>query len=249
MENIQGLKKSILSMTSTTNEFKLEAYNSDRGLIRSFRLKNAVIPRSFYQINSTNNKLDIVLNLSPDTPYTITIPAGSYTQTNFLTTLKSVLDTATSEVWTVGVDPSTLKLSISVAGTTFQIIGTSTCLGIIGYTEDLTVNSSKVGSYPINLSPIQTVYLASRDVALNGNNVILNNEVNTNILAVIPLTSANFEYSVFVNPSDLTIPGTFNLNSQITFSFVDYLQNPIDFNTIPVNFSLEIFYEGTNTRQ
>lgn len=91
--------------------------------IHSVKLKSAMIPLTFYNIDTHNNKLYLVEQANPSTTITCTISPGNYTSTTILTALKSALELEGEDTYTVTFDSTTNKLTI--AGTDFKLVSGS----------------------------------------------------------------------------------------------------------------------------
>ena len=116
------------------------------------RLENFVLPISFFAVNSNNNSL--VFN---GTTYKLT--QGNYNAVTMQTLLQSLLGI------TVSYDSATNKFTFQ-SSTTFTVSYTSTCFRLLGFTEDVSHTSTKVGNIYsltsdviVNLSGTSVIYI------------------------------------------------------------------------------------------
>lgn len=150
-----------------------------------------------YGINSNNNTLVFRENSDDVTSFTITIPEGNYTSTTFPTALKTAMDAAGANTYTVTYSSTTGKLNITTTiPDTFKLVSGS-LLNYIGYeaTSFLTAHSAL---FPLNLSGSSYV-----DVCLG----LLNRNMKTGInygrvFARIPLNVGFGSLISYVNYSD-----------------------------------------------
>lgn len=83
------------------------------------QLLNVRIPNTFYNVNSYNNQITFIDNLS--VTHTITIPNGSYNINNLLTAIQTALNAASALVFTLTYNSTTFKLTISTTDN-FQLL-------------------------------------------------------------------------------------------------------------------------------
>lgn len=76
------------------------------------KIIEAVIPCTYYVVNSTNNTFVINNNTNPST-YNITVPPGTYTATSLSSTIKDLITTIAGGVWTVNFNPTNGKYTFS----------------------------------------------------------------------------------------------------------------------------------------
>ena len=80
----------------------------------------AEIPLSYYVFSASRDNTTLEFTLS-GTPYTAVIPDGNYTADQMAAALKLAMDTASGGDFTVTIDPSSMKLNISIFSTAFTI--------------------------------------------------------------------------------------------------------------------------------
>jgi len=96
-----------------------------RGRKMRYRVQNFIFPLSFYLVDDNNNSLVI-----DSTTYTLT--NGNYTAS----TLRDLLDGILPETYTVTYSTTTNKYTFSNTSGDFTISSASTCLILLGFTED-----------------------------------------------------------------------------------------------------------------
>lgn len=78
------------------------------------KVMSAIIPFTYYVINTTNNT--ILLNSLP-----VDVPPGTYTGQQLAATLKTIFEDATSATWTIGFNSQTLKFTFEWSSTFWNI--------------------------------------------------------------------------------------------------------------------------------
>lgn len=94
-----------------------------------FSIPYAVVPNSFYVINMTNCRLDI-LQSSITTTYMF--PMGNYTASTFITQFKALLPTT----FNITLGQNNNQFTITHTTTAFTILGTSTIDSVMGFSGD-----------------------------------------------------------------------------------------------------------------
>lgn len=86
--------------------------------IKTMCLEYFTMPNGIYNITAalTNDLLYVTQGGS----YVITIPDGAYDTSTLISTLTSLLDTATGNTWTITLSPITLKLTFTATGPAFS---------------------------------------------------------------------------------------------------------------------------------
>lgn len=127
-------------------------------------IKKVVIPFSYYVFNSNNN--NFVINEGGG-DLTVTITPGNYTLSQFETALKTALDAAGGDTYTVSVDTSTYKVTISSTGT-FELVFTSGASAYkqLGFLQlgTYTTAASHTSPYAINLNGPSMIYIKSKEL-------------------------------------------------------------------------------------
>jgi hypothetical protein len=106
-----------------------------------------------YGVNSNNNTLQFRENSDDVTTYTVTITPGNYGSADFVAALKSAMDAAASNTYTVSYSSTTGKLAITVIlPDTFKLVGGSMLTNVMGYEPMTSFTAVKSGDYPINIA-------------------------------------------------------------------------------------------------
>lgn len=154
-----------------------------RDKLISLKVDTFVFPVSFTQVNSTNNTLFYM-------GVEFTIPEGNYNANTLLTTVQDLIQTEDADL-TIIYDNTTLKYTFINASDEFSIDKESTCLSLLGFTENTDHDSAGqtlTSQYPINLSgSANTLYL---DIAnLSTDNINTLSDQRTSILTSIPVST------------------------------------------------------------
>jgi hypothetical protein len=151
------VKKSILidsvsvNATSTNNyvvNFGSDIYPEVFKNVIGFRLVKATVPHSLYNVDITNNQLEVTYN---GAVVTINITPGHYTFKEIANVLKGKLRTQADLSFNVLPDQSTFYYTIS-ANDIFSITFTDGSKKLLGFSEDLNGSST----YTSNKHPDQT---------------------------------------------------------------------------------------------
>jgi len=155
-------------------------------------LMNAVIPYSFYNINSTNKVLNLTVN---GNPYTITLPQANYNINTLIAEIQlqiALFNVVNDRLLTLTYSNKTNKIIFNHSLTTFSILGTSTCLEVLGF--ESTTNAVNISGTIHELTSLNGINLfLIRQIYFSCDNFILNNINSTNpndasILASINVT-------------------------------------------------------------
>ena len=193
-----------VSGDSTDFTCTISEYNLAPGTTISVGVHSVNFLNLQYPVNSTNNMIifqenSVVSNL------TATIAVGNYTYTEFVTAVKSALDNAGANTYTVTFNLNTSTISITtVLPDTFKIISINNKLTGMDVTSAFA--SSATGLYPINLSGNEFVDLQL--LGFSSENLTSNVYNSNGIAARIPLISGFgdlVEYNAFFPDSSMTI--------------------------------------------
>lgn len=192
---------------------------------------HCIIPYSYYNINTTNNILNIVLlnsnnNSMPlNTTINITLSPGNYNALNLLTELEKQLPT-----FKITYNPITNKYIFMHNDYDFIFLGpsetaiNSTCLSIIGFSnkDHTSMNKILTSDSQVNLIPVQCICIQS---SLNCGNYLGQNVNNHNILVSMPVLVQPFGVINYRNKTGYKINlNTCNL-SYITLKLIDQKGN------------------------
>jgi hypothetical protein len=173
-------------------------------------LKHAIIPYSWYNINSNNNTLIIIAN---NTTYNFTIEEGNYTAI----TLASYLTTLISQqinTFECTYIAKSCKL-LMTCNTNFTISSSSTCLNAMGFYKNTSYNSanySLTSVKPIDLIPVKCICICLPEINTDNFSLTLGQN-NKSILCSIPVYNSpmsliiydNVNFSINTENNDLDI--------------------------------------------
>ena len=146
-------------------------------------LTDAVIPYSFYNVNSTNDTLNYELN---SISYQLQITHANYNITTFIAYLQSNLQAG----FTITYNSATNKILFSHSTYDFSFLSSSTCFELIGFIEGNTYTSSAnnlTSVIGINFFTIRNIQIVSSNFIMNNINTITPNQAN--IITSIPINS------------------------------------------------------------
>ena len=129
-------------------------------------VQHAVIPFTFYNINSSNNTLNYNIN---DNIFTVIIPEGNYNINN----LKTYLSTAMGG-FTIVYNSINNRFTFTHSTNNFIILSSSTCLSLIGllaqdnYSTGLRLTSNRA----VNLAPIRCICVSTNLKTFNIENIL-----------------------------------------------------------------------------
>jgi hypothetical protein len=220
---------------SSDCNFTLPLIEVDEGYYIHLSVQSAIIPYSFYNIDSTNNTLyyqEIIVDANGNQTGTINtsinISQGNYNALQLGSYLQSNLPRTT-------VSYSTITGKYIFTNTTYNFIiksQYSTCLSLIGCnTSNDVYNTSILKSLttysPANLSPRQCICISSNLPTGNLNNQIGNNR---SIICSIPVSSQPFSLIVYNNPNNAKFNLYSNTINYINIRLADQNNNPINLN-------------------
>jgi len=199
-----------------------------------FSVNSAVIPASFYNINSINNRIRI-----GSTTYTIS--AGNYNITELITAINAQTNTAV--LVSVAYNSITNKTTITNNGGTSQVItlSLSPLLWVLGFartsTITLTTLTSSTGPNCVNLLTVPRIFI--RSSAIDAGNYSDETE-SQDVLAVIPNTACINGVIHYTNFNGIKHLVELQNLSNFDIFITDDERNEIDFNGVPVFFTISI---------
>lgn len=173
------------------------------------RLISAIVPFSFTQIDSTDNKL---YGFIDTTPWTITVPEGNYTITELINTVKPLIETAAGVTLTWFYTRATCKCTLKYTSGTgtlrLSYSSSKVIMEMFGFTADvvLTAGGVKESDRGVNVNPIQSIYIRSSTLTQAGSKEFLlsQNEV-CDILCEIPVMTTPFSFIYYTNPANIGV--------------------------------------------
>ena len=183
---------------SYTNEPSNAGFNlsnfSESNFYSKISLKNVIIPNTVYPVNSNYNTVVFEEDGSAtDIPCTLT--PGTYTASEMATELKTRMDAAGSNTYTVTYDANTFKLTIATSGTSLRFTSDTTAHRILGLdTSVSTFASSVTSAYPIRLDGTQFVDIIT---SIPSSNILSDSRP---VFARIPVTGGFGEIVFYEHP-------------------------------------------------
>lgn len=195
-----------------------------------FSIPTAIIPCSFYIVNDTNCRLDILIN-GANSSYNF--PYGNYTASYFITQFTIVLGSE----WTLTLNNFNSTFTVSNAVQDFTILSTSTISSIMGFSNDV-VSSSFSATLPrcCNFLPLPRINLRCAELA--NTNTVGNNPSSDVITTIINNTRPNGQIYYTNQSQSKLLFRHHNLNRFVVL-FTDDDGNPINFNGISSFFTLQ----------
>jgi len=204
----------------------------------------AILVNSNYQINSTNNYFEYILN---GTLYFNTfLPFGNYTADSFITSLLAIMNPP-NPGWSLTLNEVTGRFTLAHSSLPFSITSNSTVNYIMGFSSTLTAISDIGGGYYIYLprvcnflpNPLFRICVENNSF-YNGQVLGANGSLGySNVLASIPNTTKQFTQIVYQNFADefaTQLSGQTNL----IIGILDDNGNYVDFNGISSYFQLRV---------
>jgi len=226
------------------------------------RLENVLIPKTFYDIDSTNNTFQVLEEdgIGGYDTITIVIPEGNYTITELLTQLESDLDTDTmnTNAYTLAYDDINNLVSFEYAGATSAdvIIDTiangSTLNELLGFSKETstlqTINglsttdatqtfvtaTAQYATYAVDLDT-KSYVIVETDITSNN---FYDKNTQKHVGVIVPMNVDRNEKQHMINDGGhMTKMNSKSPLSSISFKLVDEYNNQIDLNG--VNWSCE----------
>lgn len=249
VENFHIIEDNLLfSMSSTSAAAKLNGEKNSRMIFNIpnmihmtpnitdiwISVNSAVIPSSFYNINSTNNKIKIGSTI-------FSITEGNYNINDLITAINAQTNTAL--LVSLAYNSITNKTTITNNGGTSQVItlAASPLLWILGfekqYTITLTTLTSSTGPYVVNLLNIPRLFI--RSSAIDAGNYS-DETASNDVLAVIPNTACINGVIHYTNYNGVKHLVEMQNLCNFDIFITDDDKNEIDFNGSPVFFTINI---------
>ena len=232
-------------ISGSSNNFSINIPMPTDNNYNRILVNSAIIPKSFYLIRDTYNTF--ILKEGTNL-WTITIPIGNYTLSEFTTSIQALLDDHTFIAFTYVMTFSKRlgKFTWTVSGNSGvqpSFIFTTNVFEPFGFDKNSTnlfVADTITSSNIINLNPNEIIYICSD---------LVNNSQNQ-ILEAIPMCNIpDYSYQYYQNTSTHTIKElTNNRNQTFTFQIKDSFHRLLDLNGKNIVFTLCIHKED-NTNE
>lgn len=203
-------------------------------------LLHAEIPASFYNINYTNNTLQIFISGST---VNLVIPVGNYDANTLITAIKTAL----------GIPSFTITLSVINGVLTFTNPSSFTIFNnaqsklapILGFTaaSNASVFSTLIASFPLNLLGIIRLNINSSQIISSN---YTSKSGSSNMLSTLPVDVASFGLILYENKSNVRqIIRNTDIN-QIDIQITDQFGNLVNFNNQDWILLFALFITYTN---
>ena len=196
-------------------------------------VENFACPYTFYNINSSNNKL-VYYDNGTGNVKTIIITPGNY-NTNSL--ISNLLQTMTT--YTITYSAVTNKFTFSNTFD-FAFYNSSTCLSLLGFSGAASsTNNTLVSDICVNLSPYRCICIGSNLKTFSVNTLLPNNQ---SILASIPINTAPNSVIIYENKNNFKCNTYTNIINNLRIRLMDHKFNTLDLNgchwTITLKFDI-----------
>lgn len=201
-----------------------------------FSVPNAVIPCSMFNVDYSNNQLDIFISGSVSS---FIFESGNYNSNTFMNKFLSILGTN----WRISFDNTTNLFSISHISLAFTIKSTSTIDYIMGFNTDLSSSPSSLGNTVImsrtcNFLQIPRINIKCKELA-NSHHVGISTNYN-DILVSIPNDAPINGKIIYRNISGIQIPiENIDILTGFQVCFCDEDNNLINFNGLSCYFTFQ----------
>jgi hypothetical protein len=186
-----------------------------------------IIPVSFFQINETNNMLEVVEN---SLTYRYYWEYGNYNANEFMTDFRTILPSR----YSISIDLVNSRFIITNTTYDFTFTSASTIDYIMGFSDTISSTSRSL-SLPrvFNFLPIPRIMLHCPELG-NGSN-----SQNGDIILAIPNNSRLNSQIVYNAPQILTLVKTESIQ-RLTFKLTDEGGKPINFNGVASFWSVQL---------
>ena len=194
-----------------------------------FSIPYVVIPVSFYQVNETNNMLEVTENGVTRKYY---FPLGNYNAEYFMQQFRKVL-------------PARFSISLDLVSSTFTVVNTtynfsftvmSTIDYVLGFNQTIaSVNKSLTMSRCCNFLPIPRICIRCKEI---GTGTQVQDLASNDIIISIPNNAKSNGQIVYQNSQQRILLDQDTLN-RLTLMITDDDSNPINFNGLSCFFVLQ----------
>lgn len=209
-------------------------------------VKQAVIPFSWYNVNETNNVLDILI--ANVRPYTINIPFGNYNINQLIAYLHSqfLLFLANDKYLIITYSTQTNKLLFTHSHYTFKLEYSSTCSELLGFNDNEDYYSTNISGNThilesinsINLFVVRQIYIASDNFILN--NINASNPNDTNILTSVSVTGNPNSIIHYENTTTRHLIHHLNNITNLNIKLLDQDNDLLNLNGVNWSITLEL---------
>jgi hypothetical protein len=219
-------------------DFNLPVIEAQDGYTMYLSVLHAVVPYSFYAINSTNNVLFYSeYQASPIVNTTLNIPFGNYNSLQLASYM-----TANIPRTTVSYNSITNKFTFTNTTNEFKILTAfSTCQNLIGMSTDDLYNTSIGRSLTlqkqVNLSSTRMINIATNLQTGCINNLKTNSQ---DILACIPVTKNPYSLIDYTNSNNFRVNLNTNTLNFINIKLLDQNGRSLELNQMYFSITLQL---------
>jgi hypothetical protein len=209
-------------------------------------VKQAVIPFSWYNVNETNNVLDV--RIANVRPYTINIPFGNYNINQLIAYLQSqfLLFLGNDKYLTITYSTQTNKLLFTHTHFNFRLEYSSTCFELLGFGDNEDYYSTNISGTThildsingINLFVVRQIYIASDNFILN--NINASNPNETNILASVSVSGNPNSIIHYENTTTRHLIHHLNNITNLNIKLLDQDSDLLNLNGVNWSITLEL---------
>ena len=238
--------------SSVTFDFEEPIYVRKNNLQFTCSVMSFTAPNSFYNLTSTNNKLNLMYQtVGQYYDVSITIPSGNYNATTFMTKLKSLVttvDSAFSVGFDITLDPITNKFTLTHTSYSFHILPTSTIYQVMGFDENTEIicTTGIVTAFAVylpytcNFNGIQNINIHFDTIVTA--NLDSYNKSNSPIIQSIPVHPKLAQIS-YVKTNDYQCTIKQDVIDVIAISIRDDVERLVDFNN--QHWNLTLYFTST----
>lgn len=217
--------------------FNLTTY-AESNFYNKIALKSVTLPNIVYPINSNNNTV-VFEEDGNGTDFTATLTPGAYSASELKAELKTQMDAAGGNAYTIDYNANTYKYTITTSGTSVRFTSDTTADKILGLDTSVTTFAASVtSSYPVRLDGSQFVDIYC---SIPSNNIVSSSKP---VFQRIPLTVSFGEILFYeIDTTDAWLP--FRAGSVITLDIRLYDDAGNAFE-LPLNSSIQYTFRMSN---
>ena len=198
-------------------------------------VQSAIIPNTFYNINSYNNILSYAL-VSNNIKQYLTIPVGNYNIKDIVSYLNSYMAN-----FTVSYNKTYNKLTFqNLSLANFIIYPESTLYGVLGFTNGLTYYSSSGILQSVNAVNVNSIQYINVKLNINTNNITKYNVNDKNIICSIPVNINSYGIINYKNENNFKVNTFRNEITELILQFTDQNGYNINFNGVQWSIVLQL---------
>jgi hypothetical protein len=198
-------------------------------------LQSAIIPNTFYNINSYNNILCYAL-VSNNIKQYLTIPVGNYNIKDIVSYLNSYMTN-----FTVSYNKTYNKLTFqNLSLANFIIYPESTLYGVLGFSNGLTYYSNSGILQSVNAVNVNSIQYINVKLNINTNNITKYNVNDKNIICSIPVNINSYGVINYKNENNFKVNTFRNEITELILQFTDQNGYNINFNGVQWSIVLQL---------